>query len=59
MKRVNLINDLISAGCVRKRRSKKHFTLMNLRKGIKAPIPDVPIVPDSLCDLIKKRLRLS
>jgi len=59
MKRTNLIDDLINAGCVRKRRSKKHYTLMNLRKGVKAPIPDAPVIPDSLCEIIKKRLRLS
>ncbi|MBI3779601.1 MAG: type II toxin-antitoxin system HicA family toxin [candidate division NC10 bacterium] len=58
MKRRDLIRELILAGCVLKRRGRKHDLYTNPRTGRSAPVPRHTEIKESLCDLIRKQLSI-
>ncbi|MGH8628642.1 MAG: type II toxin-antitoxin system HicA family toxin [Gammaproteobacteria bacterium] len=58
MKRGELIQALVAAGCCLKRHGKKHDIYANPNNGRQAPIPRHAEIKDSLCELIRKQLGL-
>lgn len=58
MKRGQFIKELIACGCYLKRHGKKHDIYMNPKNGKQAPIPRHAEIKESLCQLIKKQLKV-
>ena len=58
MKRSDLIRELEQAGCFFQRHGKKHDMYVNPQNGKKAPIPRHTEIKNTLCDLIRKQLRI-
>jgi predicted RNA binding protein YcfA (HicA-like mRNA interferase family) len=58
VKRSHFIRELKEAGCYLKRHGKKHDLYVNPKNGRKAPVPRHTEVKDSLCELIRKQLKL-
>jgi len=58
MKRLALLKELSTAGCILVRHAKKHDIYLNPQNGLKAPLPRHTEVADSLCKIIRKQLGL-
>ena len=58
MKRGNFIRELVDAGCHLKRHGKKHDIYANPKNGKQAPVPRHAEIKESLCQLIRKQLRI-
>ena len=58
MNRKKFIRELSAAGCTLKRHGKKHDVYVNPNNGRTAPIPRHTEVKDTLCDAIRRQLRV-
>ena len=59
MKRLDLIRELESAGCVLHRHGGNHDVYRNPANEKKAPVPRHREIPESLCRLIRRQLGLT
>jgi len=58
LKRNEFIKLLVKEGCYLHRHGRKHDIYRNPRSGRRAPVPRHVELPDSMCKLIRKQLRL-
>ena len=58
MKRQAFIRELEQAGCEFVRHGKRHDVYRNLVNGRQAPVPRHREIADTLCEIIRKQLRL-
>ena len=58
MKRRDLIRELVEEGCYLRRHGKRHDIYINPKNGRKAPVPRHSEIKESLCELIRRQLRL-
>ncbi len=58
MKRQAFIRELEQAGCEFVRHGKRHDVYRNLGNGRQAPVPRHREIADTLCEIIRKQLRL-
>ena len=58
MKRREFIRELVEAGCYLERHGKKHDIYVNTLTGRKSPVPRHSEIKNSLCQLIRKQLKI-
>lgn len=59
MKRQAFIRELEQAGCVFVRHGQRHDVYLNPANERKAPVPRHREIADTLCEVIRKQLRLT
>ncbi|MGB9595984.1 MAG: type II toxin-antitoxin system HicA family toxin [Candidatus Poribacteria bacterium] len=58
MRRIDFIRELEDSGCQLERRGSRHDIYINTRNGRKAPVPRHSEIKPTLCNLIRKQLKL-
>jgi len=58
VKRREFIREIINEGCYLERHRRKHDIYVNSFTGRRAPVPRHSEIKESLCQLIKKQLKI-